>query len=70
MDEFDDFSEIENEIDSDIVLHPGEFGQEHWRAIRHLTRLIMARDNVPYFKAVVFAYVEWLELAQMSDTRH
>ena len=53
-----------------IFLHPLELKVEHWDTIRKIARIMMDEFNCDYTKAVILAYIEWFELAEMDATRH
>ena len=58
-----------NEL-QEIFLHPLELKDEHWQTIRKIARVVMEEYKCDYTKAIIVAYIEWFEMAEMDETKH
>lgn len=52
------------------IINPFELTREHLVTIRKLARVVMDTHKCDYTQAVVIAYFEWIEMANMDKTRH
>ena len=53
-----------------LTIDPFEISPEHWEAIRQIARVAMHDYKCHYTKAVVIAYLEWIDLGECVKTEH
>lgn len=66
----DDDHDEEIQRIAEVFNEPLLLEDQYWVQIKKLARSIMDDLGIEYSKALVVAYMEWFEMAQMDLTRH
>ncbi len=52
------------------IRHPLDLTERQLETIRKIARVVMETEKCDYTRAVLVAYIEWLEMADMDETKH
>ena len=53
-----------------LLLTPDALTKGNWEDIRKIARVVMEQELCDYTKAVVIAYLEFIEMSGMDKTKH